>query len=98
MDPATGQIVDANDGFGALFAMRPDAVVGRPLVDLVRPESASMLARQLEAAMRGELLHSFGRGRTPDGSDVVLEYVVHLVGGGIEGWFRPIPAASRNPR
>ena len=94
LDAATAEILEVNDELLVLFAATADQLIGRPLFEFTYPENAEMLARQRDVVARGQILHSLGRGRTLDGRELLLEYVCYLVGGSVECWYRPAPAAA----
>lgn len=101
LDPAVAWA--SIDGSGVITAANPalealvgdgSPLVGRPLSDFMLPENRALQARQFEAVLRGEVLHSIGRGCRPDGSEFVIEYVARLVDGEVHGWYRPASVAE----
>ncbi len=88
-----GVITAANPALEALVG-DGSPLVGRPLSDFMLPENQELQARQFAAVLAGDTLHSVGRGRRPDGSEYVIEYVARLVDGEVHGWYRPASIVS----
>jgi PAS domain S-box-containing protein len=65
-----------------------EPIVGHQISEFMQPENVELQARQFEAVLRGETLHSIGRGPRADGREMLLEYVGRLVADQVHGWYR----------
>lgn len=71
-----GRIVDANSAFARLFGYELDQVVGRPLLDVIAPESRDIATQRLGAGSERPVEL---RGRLKDGGTFDIELVTRAI-------------------
>ena len=97
IDPATGQILDANDALAALLADPGDSLAGSFVADFIAPGTDDISASQRTAVTESGETRSVGLARRRDGRDVMLEYVARVVDGSIHAWYRKVGLAVVSP-
>jgi PAS domain-containing protein len=97
IDPASGEILDANDALVALLADPGDTISGSFVTDFIVPGTGDISSGQRRAVSEAGETRSVGLARRRDGREVMLEYVARVVDGLIEAWYREIALAAIPP-
>ena len=73
---ADGRVVDSNNAFARLFGYEPAEIIGRPLLDVIAPESRDLASQRVAANWEKPLEL---RGRLKDGATFDIELVMRAI-------------------
>jgi hypothetical protein len=93
INPATGEILEANEALERLLAT--NALAGRLVTEFVMPGAEHISESQRRAVQEAGETRSFGMARLGDGTEVMLEYVARAHADGIHAWYRGVALVRR---